>query len=139
MPYRVSHPPLTCGGDWLRIAISSQADGQGLSEVCCAEHLDDAFEVVNHDADADFGLRTRQASQQRSRMTEDAVFDYSEGMFDRGLPQSHRCWGGMRFSTSSSIKRETHCWYPFLKLRFCLVMGHNLIWTSSCAHPRQHQ
>ena len=34
--------------------------------MCCAEHLDDAFEVVSHDGDAHFGLRTRQASQQQA-------------------------------------------------------------------------
>jgi len=30
-----------------------------LSEVRCAEFLDDAFEVVSHDGDADFRLSTR--------------------------------------------------------------------------------
>src|ERR1035441_5004709 len=56
----------------------------------CSEHLEDAFEVVSHDRDADFRLSTRQASKQQARMTEDAVFDCSEGMLNRGSSQPHR-------------------------------------------------
>ena len=62
----------------------------------CAEHLDDALEVVSHDGDADFGLSACQASQQQTRIPEDAVFDCSEGMLNCGSPQPHRCWGGTR-------------------------------------------
>lgn len=60
--------------------------------MCCAEHLDDAFEVVSHDGDAEFGLRTGQASQQQTRMTEDTVFDCSEGMLDRRSSETHGRW-----------------------------------------------
>jgi hypothetical protein len=62
----------------------------------CAEHVRDALEVVSHDGDADFGLSACQASQQQTRMPEDAVFDCSEGMLNCGSPQPHRCWGGTR-------------------------------------------
>ena len=63
-----------------------------LSEACCAKDLDDAFEVVSHDGDADFRLSTRQASQQQTRMPEDAIFDRSEGMLNGRSSQPYGRW-----------------------------------------------
>ena len=52
--------------------------------------------VVGHDGDADLGLSARQASYEQARMTEDAVFDCSEGMLNRRSSQPHCSWSCSR-------------------------------------------
>ena len=72
-----------CGLGGLQSRGFTSSMGECLSEARCAEHFDDAFEVVSHDGDADFSLSTCEAPQQQARVAEDAIFDGSEGMFNR--------------------------------------------------------
>ena len=53
------------------------------------KHVRDALWVVRHRCNADFGSRTSQPTHQQARMSEDAVFDRSERMFNRASTQSH--------------------------------------------------
>jgi hypothetical protein len=57
------------------------------------ENVRDELEVVCHRRDADFDLCTGQPSHQQTRMSEDTVFDRSEGMLDRASTWPHHFWG----------------------------------------------
>ena len=100
----------SCGVGRLQSGDFVSGGGECLREARCAEHMDDALEVVSHDGDADFSLSTCQTSQQQARVLEDAVFDVPKGCST--VVRRSRIAAGvapafMRFNASSSMESET--------------------------------
>jgi hypothetical protein len=56
----------------------------------CPKYIRYTLQVVSHYRDADFSSCTGQSTHQQTGMSEDAVFDRSEGMFNRASAESHR-------------------------------------------------
>jgi hypothetical protein len=81
--------------------------GECLSESRCAEHIDDALEVVNHDGDADFRLSTCQAAQQQAKMRYLIVPKGCSTVVHRSRIAAGVARAFMRFNASSSMERET--------------------------------
>ena len=64
--------------------MSGQLPSQGLLKLDCAENIQHAFQVVDHSRQTDLGLSASHTAEQETRMSEDAVLQRSERMFDCG-------------------------------------------------------
>lgn len=64
-----------------------------LRQLGVSEDICHPFEVVGHDCEAEFGVSSYPSAQEEAWMTEDAVFDGREGMFDDRSSQPHRSCG----------------------------------------------
>lgn len=63
-------------------------------ECACSEHVLHPLHVIYKGCEADLGLCSGASAHQEARMSEDAVFEGGEGMFDGRSAQPHdrRCW-----------------------------------------------
>ena len=63
---------------------SARLARQGLLKLDCPENIQHAFQVVDHSRQTDLGLRASHPAEQETRMSEDAVLQRGERMFDCG-------------------------------------------------------
>jgi len=63
---------------------SAQLASQGLLKLDCAENPQHAFQVVDHTSQTDLRLRASHPAEQETRVSEYAVLQRGERMFDRG-------------------------------------------------------
>ena len=61
-----------------------------LRQLGVSEDIRHPLEVVGHDCEAEFGVSSYPSAQEEAWMTEDAVFDRREGMFDNRSSEPHR-------------------------------------------------
>ena len=65
--------------DW-----SAQLASQGMLKLDCAENIQHAFQVVDHTSQTDLRLRASHPAEQETRVSEYAVLQRGERMFDGG-------------------------------------------------------
>src|SRR4029077_4801775 len=65
--------------DW-----SAQLASQGMLQLDCAENIQHAFQVVDHTSQTDLRLRASHPAEQETRVSEYAVLQRGERMFDGG-------------------------------------------------------
>jgi hypothetical protein len=63
---------------------SAQLASQGLLKLDCAENIQHAFQVVDHTSQTDLRLRASHPAEQETRVSEYAVLQRGERMFDGG-------------------------------------------------------
>jgi hypothetical protein len=100
----------SCGVGVLKSGDFISGRGECLSEARCAEHFDDALEVVSHDGDDDFSLSTCQARNSKCGCPKIRYLIVPKGCST--VVRRSRIVAGVarafiRLKASSSMERET--------------------------------